>query len=181
MGKTATEIFSDLFSTFPDVSPGRSTVFGWVEAMEKGSFTLEKRTSSGRPRETRTSENISRVRELIDQNPRLSTYEVSAELSLPQTAILKILREDLKFKNALSVWVPHQLTTRNKVERVNCCRALIQLFDEHGFEFLGSHMFVQDETWVLWDSKPRREVWIAQDAQKPITPVQSLLRERLWP
>ena len=46
------------------------------------------------------------------------------------------------------------------MERVKCCRALIQLFNEHGFEFLGAHMFVQDETWVLWDLKPRREVWI---------------------
>ena len=112
MGKTATETFEDLSTTFPDLSPGRSTVFGWVEAMKKGSFTLEKRTSSGRPRETRTPENISRVRELIEENPRLSTYEVAAELSLPQSSILKILTDDLQFKNVLSVWVPHQLTDR---------------------------------------------------------------------
>ena len=52
--------------------------------MKKGSFTLEKGTSSGRPRETRTPGNISRVRELIEENPRSSTYEVAAELSLPQ-------------------------------------------------------------------------------------------------
>ena len=64
MGKTATETFEDLSTTFPDLSPGRSTVLGWVEAMKKGSFTLEKGTSSGRPKETRTPENISRVREL---------------------------------------------------------------------------------------------------------------------
>ena len=54
--KTATETFEDLSITFHDLSPGRSTVFGWVEATKK--------------------------------------------------------------------------------------RALIQLFNEHGFEFLGSHMFV---------------------------------------
>ena len=42
MGKSATETFEVLSTTFPDLSPGRSTVFGWVEAMKKGSFTLEK-------------------------------------------------------------------------------------------------------------------------------------------
>ena len=176
--RTATETFEDLSTTFPDLSPGRSTVFGWVEAMKKGSFTVEKGTSSGRPRETRTPENISRVRELIEENPRLSTYEVAAELSLPQSSILKILTDDLQFKNVLSVWVPHQLTDSNKMERVKCCRALIQLFKEHGFEFLGSHMFVQDETWVLWDSKPRREVWIPQDGQKPTTPHPKLTKRK---
>ena len=51
--------------------------------MKKGSFTLVKGTSSGRPRETRTPKNISRVQELIEENPRLRTCEVAAELSLP--------------------------------------------------------------------------------------------------
>ena len=103
MGKTATETFEDLSTTFPDLSPGRSTVFGWVEAMKKGSFALVKGTSSGRPRETRTLENISRVQELIEENLCLSTYEVAAVLSLPQSSILKILTHDLQFKNVLSV------------------------------------------------------------------------------
>ena len=88
VGKTATETFEDLSTTFPDLSPARSTVFGWVEAMEIGGLTFETGTSSGRPRETRTPENNSRVRELIEENPRLSTYEVATELSLPQTSIL---------------------------------------------------------------------------------------------
>ena len=181
MGKSATETFEDLSTTFPDLSPGRSTVFGWVEAMKKGSFTLEKGTSSGRPRETRTPENISRVRELIEENLRLSTYKVAAELSLPQSSILKILTDDLQFKNVLSVWVPHQLTDSNKMEKVKCCRALIQLFNEHGFKFLGSHMFVQDETWVLWDSKPRREVWIPQNGQTHHSPPEADQKENYGP
>ena len=81
--------------------------------MEKGSFTLEKGTLSRWPRETRSPENVSRVRELIEENPRLRTYKKAAKLSLPQTSILKILTDDLQFKNVLSVWVPHQLTDSN--------------------------------------------------------------------
>ena len=103
-------------------------------------------------------------------------YTTYIKLSLPQSSNLKILTDDLQFKNVLSVWVPHQLTDSNKMERVKCCRALIQLFNEHGFEFLGSHMFVQDETWVLWDLKSRREVWIPQDGQKPTTPQPKLTK-----
>ena len=43
----------------------------------------------------------------------MRTYEVAAELSLPQTSILKILTNDLHFINFLSVWVPLQLTDSN--------------------------------------------------------------------
>ena len=46
----------------------------------------------------------------LRRTPRLSTYEVAAELSLPQTSILKILTDDLQFKNVLSVWVSHVCT-----------------------------------------------------------------------
>ena len=76
MGKTATETFKDL-STISLISLLTVSLFlaGWRRwRLEKGSFTLEKGTSSGRPRETRTPENISRVQELIEENPRLSAY-----------------------------------------------------------------------------------------------------------
>ena len=42
IGKTATETFEDLSTTFPDLSPGRSTVFGWVEAMKRGFSPLRR-------------------------------------------------------------------------------------------------------------------------------------------
>ena len=44
--------------------------------MKKGSFTLEKGTSSGLTRETRTPENISRVWELIEENPAFSATDI---------------------------------------------------------------------------------------------------------
>ena len=71
MGKTATETFEDL-STISLISLLAVALFlsGWRHwRSQKGSFTLEKGTSSGRPRETRTPENISSGGSLIEEIP----------------------------------------------------------------------------------------------------------------
>ena len=42
----------------------------------------------------------------------------------------------------LSNWVPHGLTEKNKMQRVTSCRALIQIFNQYRYEFLGSSLFI---------------------------------------
>ena len=121
LGKTVSEIHFDLVSTFPDSCPGFSTVKTWSREFRAGTFTLEKRTSSGQPRETRTTENIAAVERLVANNPRMTPRQVTVEVSLPPTTILRILTEDLGFKNLLSVLIPYNLPDSNKSQRVECC------------------------------------------------------------
>ncbi|QQP50114.1 Histone-lysine n-methyltransferase setmar-like protein [Caligus rogercresseyi] len=56
--------------------------------------------------------------------------------------------------------VPHQLSEANKTQRVKCCQDLLKLFQDHGEDFLGSHLLVQDESWFYWDSAEWRQVWV---------------------
>ncbi|QQP37437.1 Histone-lysine n-methyltransferase setmar-like protein, partial [Caligus rogercresseyi] len=57
------------------------------------------------------------------------------------------LTKDVGLRNLLSVLVPHQLSEANKTQRVKCCQDLLKLFQDHGEDFLGSHLLVQDESW----------------------------------
>ena len=75
-GKTVTEIHQNLAITFPESCPTLRTIQCWGCEIQSGTFTLEKGVSSGRPLETRTPENIARVKELIEQNPRISTQKL---------------------------------------------------------------------------------------------------------
>ncbi|QQP53580.1 Uncharacterized protein FKW44_006105 [Caligus rogercresseyi] len=115
-----------------------------ARTFDKGVFALEKKTRPGRPRETRTEENVARVKRLV---------------SLPSTTVFRLLTEDLGLRNLLSVLVPHQLSEANKTQRVKCCQDLLKLFQDHREDFLGSHLLVQDESWFYWDSAERRQVW----------------------
>ncbi|QQP52508.1 Uncharacterized protein FKW44_004682 [Caligus rogercresseyi] len=135
LASTVNEIHGDLLSTFPDSCPGLSTLQRWHTEFDKGVFALEKKTRPGRPRETRTEENVARVKRLVEDNPRMTTRQVAAEVSLPSTTVFRLLTEDLGLRNLLSV-----LT-----QRVKCCQDLLKLFQDHGKDFLGSHLLVQDE------------------------------------
>ena len=160
LAKTVAEIHSDLTLAFPDSSPGLTTLKTWSREFKKGSFALEKKTSPGRPRETRTPETIATVKRLIEDNPRMTTRQVAAEVSLPQPTVFRIQTEDIGLRNLLSVLVPHQLSEANKTQRVKCCKDLLKLFRDHGEPYLGSHLLVQDESWFYWESAERREVWV---------------------
>ncbi|QQP54386.1 Transposase [Caligus rogercresseyi] len=137
LARTVNEIHGDLLSTFPDSCPGLSTLQRWHTEFDKGVFALEKKTRLGHPRETRTEEN---------DNPHMTTRQVAAEVSLPFTTVFRLLTEDLGIQNLLSVLVPHQLSEANKMHRVKCCQDLLKLFQDHGEDFLRSHLLVQDES-----------------------------------
>ncbi|QQP52592.1 Uncharacterized protein FKW44_004783 [Caligus rogercresseyi] len=72
--RTANEIHGDLLSTFPDSCPGLSTLQRWHTEFDKGVFALEKKTRPGRPRETRTEENVARLSE-TNKTQRVKCYQ----------------------------------------------------------------------------------------------------------
>ncbi|QQP48846.1 Uncharacterized protein FKW44_009287 [Caligus rogercresseyi] len=150
LARTVNEIHGDLLSTFPDSCPGLSTLQRWHTEFDKGVLPGE---------EDPTEENVARVKRLVEDNPRMTTRQVAAEVSLPSTTVFRLLTEDLGLRNLLSVLVPHQLSEANKTQRVKCCQDLLKLFQDHGEDFLGSHLLVQDKSWFYWDSAERRQVW----------------------
>ena len=54
------------------------------------------RGNSGRPVSTRTPEDVSRVEEFFESNPRISTRRASQELGLARTSLQRILKHDVK-------------------------------------------------------------------------------------
>ncbi|QQP50092.1 Uncharacterized protein FKW44_010979, partial [Caligus rogercresseyi] len=55
-------------------------------------------------------------------------------------------------------------------QRVKCCQDLLKLFQDHGEDFLGSHLLVQDKSWFYWDSAERRQVWVEPTGPRFSTP-----------
>ena len=97
---------------------------------------------------------------VVANYPQMTTRQVAAEVSLPPTTAFRFLTEDLGFKNLLSVLVPHNLSDSNKSQRVECCRELLKLFLDHGEKYLGSRLFVQDESWFYFEPQERRLAWV---------------------
>ncbi|QQP50001.1 Uncharacterized protein FKW44_010928 [Caligus rogercresseyi] len=80
LAKTINKIHEDLISTFPYSCPGLTTIKRWRKDFDHGGFALDKNTSSGRSLETRTPETIAVVKCLIEENLRMTTRQVAAEI-----------------------------------------------------------------------------------------------------
>ena len=64
---------------------------------------------------------MEKVRELIEEDNRLSCSEISRLTEIDEDAVNRILTRDLNKKSLCCKWLPHSLTENNKEERTNCC------------------------------------------------------------
>ena len=77
LGKSINQLYMELQEVHKDHSaPSLRTIHYWVNSTKDGSFKLEKKVSSGRPRSSRSPKLIEEVNKLITEDPRLSTYQL---------------------------------------------------------------------------------------------------------
>ena len=96
---------------------------------------------------------------MTEKDPRMSTWEIAESLHVDQTSIYRILTDDLEIKNVCSVWVPSELSEKNKEGHIVCCRRILENV---------SHR-VQDELWVNWSivkSKQQNMTWIKKGGKR---------------
>ena len=118
LGETPTDIHKDLVTVFGGLAPTYRTVVKWSAYTKEGKTDVEDKPRFGRPVTETTTENIARVRSVIDQDPH-STYEdIIDETLLSRGTIENIIHQHLKMRKVTSRWVPHDLTPEQKKERV---------------------------------------------------------------
>ncbi|QQP49951.1 Uncharacterized protein FKW44_010786, partial [Caligus rogercresseyi] len=100
LARTVNEIYGDLLSTFPDSCPGLSTLQRWHTEFDKGIFALEKKTRPGSPRETRTKENVARVKRLVEDNPQMTTRGPEDDWE----ALFSLKKDKIRLKDCLLMW-----------------------------------------------------------------------------
>ena len=97
----------------------------WIAAIKGGTFTLEKETSLGRPSSTKIPTMIRKVYELITSDPRLSVAVALHNYIQIVRQYTEFFTKDLDIRQVCSVWVPSELSERNKSDRVACCRRIL--------------------------------------------------------
>jgi len=92
---------------------------------------VKRREGSGRPKSTRTENNINAVRELISsQEDKPGTHatpnEISKILNIPRTSIRRIIAEDLKLQPFKKI-KGQRIDTRTKEKRIERCPNLLRV------------------------------------------------------
>ncbi|GFW68978.1 histone-lysine N-methyltransferase SETMAR [Trichonephila clavipes] len=106
---------------------------------------------TGRP----VVKNVDKITEIIEVGRHVSSRSIAQELKIDHKTVLKHLRK-AGFKRKLHVWVPHQLTPKNMMDRISICEALAKRNEIDPFL---KRMVTGDEKWVTYDNIVRKRSW----------------------
>lgn len=119
--KSYNSVVQSFRETFPDRNPPtRRTVYENVRKYKNnGTSQNRNKGNSGRQRSIRTQENINMVRNILNENPTVSTRRNDSELS--QSSFSRITRLDMKW-HPYRIRIRHELKPQDFQRRMNFCR-----------------------------------------------------------
>ncbi|GFW95514.1 histone-lysine N-methyltransferase SETMAR [Trichonephila clavipes] len=97
-------------------------------------------TRTGRP----FAENVDKITEIFKVDRHVSCRSITQELKIDHKTVLNHLRK-VGFKKNLDVLVPHQLTSKNMMDRVSICEALAKRIEIDPFL---KRIVTGDEKWA---------------------------------
>ncbi|GFV68158.1 histone-lysine N-methyltransferase SETMAR [Trichonephila clavipes] len=113
----------------------------WFRRFRSGIFDVKDAPRTGRP----VVENVNKITEIIEVDRHVSSRSIAQELKINHETVLSHLRK-VGFNKKLDVWVPHQLTPKNMMDRISICEALTKRKEIGPFL---KRMVTEDEKWVI--------------------------------
>jgi histone-lysine N-methyltransferase SETMAR len=171
-GLSATECHHRLKTAYPDLKVSYETVRTWYGRFRNGNESLSDRDRCGRPKTAVTEENVEKVRDLIESDPRISYDSLQCQLGIGRLSIETILHEHLHVKKVTAKFVPHVLTDIQKCARVEWCQTMLSKFN-NGSSPMVWDIVTGDETWVRQRdarSVTGRQVW-CYEGEEPVPEV----------
>jgi histone-lysine N-methyltransferase SETMAR len=163
-GASAKPIYDELKTYAPKLAPSYATVRLWFRKFKRGCKTFEDKPRSGCPISKTSQPNIERIRNLIEDDPYITYDQIEAKTSLSRGTIHTIIHEHLKLRKITSRWVPHELTPKNKEDRVEICKKNLAKFEENKWRLYD--VLTGDESWFYLKQVQRKQSnksWVQKD------------------
>ncbi|GFV74960.1 histone-lysine N-methyltransferase SETMAR [Trichonephila clavipes] len=100
-------------------------------------------------------ENVDKITEIIEVDRHVSSRSIAQELKIDHKTVLNHLRK-AGLKRKLHVWVPHQLTPKNMMDRISIREALVKRNEIDPFL---KRVVTGDEKWVTYYNIVRKLSW----------------------
>jgi len=82
----------------------------------------------------------------------VSTVEIARELGIDHKTVSNHLHK-IGYKKKLDVWVPHELSVRNMMDRINICDTLLK---RNEIESFLKRMITDNKKWITYDNPTRK-------------------------
>lgn len=137
----------------------KRSVRNWFAKFCSGDTTLKDEPRAECPSDL--DENL--LKAILEQNPCQSTRDIAGRLNTSQSTICRYL-EKLGKVSKLGVWVSHNLSERNKEDRMSIATSLLSRVKIEPFL---DRIITSDEKWVTYDNIVRKRQWLDKD-QPPL-------------
>ncbi|KAJ0184081.1 hypothetical protein K1T71_000504 [Dendrolimus kikuchii] len=104
---------------------------------------------------TNKYDKIDAIFEKVEQDRHISSYDVAGELAIDHKTVLAHLKK-AGYTKKLDIWVPHELTERNLMNRVLICDSLLRRNETEPFL---KKLITGDEKWITYDKNVRKRSW----------------------
>ncbi|CAH0399479.1 unnamed protein product [Chilo suppressalis] len=86
--------------------------------------------------------------EKVELDQHFNSYDVAEELGIDHKTVLAHLKI-FQYTKKLDIWVPHELTERNLINRVLICNSLLR---RNETEPILKKLITGDEMWITYDN-----------------------------
>jgi len=137
--KSAQQCLDSIHNAFGPIVQIR-TIYKYYSRFKEGNFNLKDEEREGRP--AKLTDNM--LTELISESPSIVVEELAEVAQVNETTIRRHLHS-LGYIVKLNKWVPHNLSSYNKYQRVRICQNLLEWYKREDFL---KNMITCDEKWV---------------------------------
>lgn len=158
-GNNASVATENLCGVFGDDSVNVRTVQRWFAKFKNGEFSLEDEPRSGRPTKIDNEE----LRRELEQNPYSTSVTLGQMFNVSHSTILEHIHS-LGFVLKYARWIPHDLTERNRIDRVQVCSSLLARNETNPFL---DRLITGDEKWIHYKNPVRKRAYVQPGQSTP--------------
>ena len=123
--KSATETLAVIQKAYGKDALLKAQVFRWHKAFSEGRDDVEDEQRIGRPSVSHTSDNVAKVKAVLDSDQRLSVRLIADQVGLPKSIVHEMVTTELQMRKVCDKLVPKVLISEQKENHVSISRELL--------------------------------------------------------
>lgn len=165
-GKNATQAKKKICAVYGDDAVSERVCQNWFAKFRAGDTTCEDGERLGRP----LVADDNQIRTLIENNHHYTTREIAEIINVSHQTVANHLHT-LGYVSRYDIWVPHNLSEKNLMDRISICDLLLKR--NENVPFL-KRMITGDEKWIVYNNVERKRSWGKRDKLPQTTPKQNI-------
>ncbi|KAG5305532.1 SETMR methyltransferase, partial [Acromyrmex insinuator] len=143
----------------------------WFVQFYSGNFDVKDRPRSGRP----VTEKVDEILQLVKQDRHVSCQGIANALRINMTVWNHLKKAG--YAKKLDVWVPHELTQRNLIDRISISETLLKRNEIDPFL---KQIITGDEKWEKYKNIVRKRSWNKRGEPPQTTSKPGLMANKLY-